>query len=80
MGFHCLLQSKEGLLLFLMLSLYLMTLLFKYFNVILENVGVDREKYGNIETRAKNFSFHLCIVDLGTITGFLAKPNRTSKT
>jgi len=29
------------------------------------------------ETRAKNFLFCLCIVDLGTITGFLGKPNRT---
>jgi len=54
-----------------------MALLFKYFNVILENVGVGRGKHGNTETRAKNFSFHLCIVDLGTIIGFLAKPNRT---
>jgi len=27
----------------------------------------------------KNFLFCLCIVDLGTITGFLDKPNRTLK-
>ena len=27
----------------------------------------------------KTFFFHLCIVNLGTITGFLDKLNRTSK-
>ena len=77
MGFRCLLQLKEGLLLLLMLLLHLMVLLLEHFSVILRNVGVGRERHGNTETRAKNFSFHLYIVDLGTIMGFLAKPNKT---
>jgi len=79
MGFCCLLQLKEGLLLLLMPLLHLTALLLKHFSVVLGNVGVGRERHGNIETRAKNFSFHLCIVDLGTIMRFLAKSNRTLK-
>jgi len=75
--FHCLLQSKKGLLLLLMPLLYLMALLLKYFSVILRNVRGGRRRHDNIETRAKNFFFHLCIVDLDTIMGFLDKPNRT---
>ena len=61
-----------------MLSLHLTVLLLEYFSVILGNVRVGRGRYGNTETRAKNFSFYLCIVDLGTIIEFLAKPKRTS--
>jgi len=75
MGFHYLLQSKEGLLLLLMPSLHLTVLLLKHFSIVLGNIGMDGERYGNTKTRAKNFSLHLCIVDLGTIMGFSAKPN-----
>ena len=39
---------------------------------------MGRRRHSNIETRAKNFSFHLYIVDLGTIIGFSDKLNRTS--
>ena len=60
-------------------SLHLTVLPLKHFSIILGNVEVDGERHGNTETRAKNFSFHLYIVDLSTITEFLAKPNRTSK-
>jgi len=70
---------KEGLLLLLMLSLYFMVLLLKHFSIMLRNVGEDRKRHNNTETRAKNILFHLCIVNLGTITGFSDKPNRTSK-
>ena len=38
MGFYCLLQSKKGLLLLLMLPLHLTVLFLKHFSVILENV------------------------------------------
>ena len=78
-GLHYLLQLKEGLLLLLMLSLHLTALLLKHFSIVLGNVRVGRRRHGNTEIRAKNFSFHLCIVDLSTIMGFLAKLNRTSK-
>jgi len=53
-------------------------LYFKYFDVILENVGEGGERHDDTEAKAKTFIFHLCIVDLGTITGFLDKFNRTS--
>jgi len=76
-GLHCLLQIKEGLLLLLMLLLYFMVLLLKHFSIILRNVGGGRERHNNTETRAKNFFFCLCIVDLGTIIRFLDKLNRT---
>ena len=46
------------------------------FYKISERVGEDI--MNDTETRAKNFFFCLCIVDLGTITGFSDKPNRTS--
>jgi len=42
-------------------------------------VGRGRGRHNNTETRAKNFLFCLCIVDLGTIIGFSDKPNRTLK-
>jgi len=69
---------KKRLLLLLMLSLHFLALFLKHFSVILKNVGGSKERYNNTETRAKNFFFHLYIVDLGTITGFSDKPNRTS--
>ena len=78
MGFCCLLQLKEGLLLLLMPLLHLMALLLEHLSVILWNVGRGRGRHNDMET-AKNFLFCLCIVDLGTITGFLDKPNRTLK-
>jgi len=57
MGFHCLLQLKERLLLLLMLSLHLMVLLLKHFSVVLGKVKVGRERHDNTETRAKKLSF-----------------------
>ena len=51
---------------------------FKNFGVLLENIGEDGGKHNDIETKAKTF-FCLCIVDLGTITRFLNKLNRTLK-
>jgi len=59
--------------------LHLPALLLEHFGVILGKVGVGGGGHNNAETRAKNSLFHLCIVDLGTITGFSDKPNRTSK-
>jgi len=55
-----------------------MVLLLKYFSVILRNVRKGGGRHNDIETRAKNFFFHLCVVDLGTIMGFSDKLNRTS--
>jgi len=57
MGFHCLLQSKEGLLLLLMPSLHLAALLLKHFSVILGNVGVGGGRHDNAKTRVKKLSF-----------------------
>jgi len=34
-------------------------------------------RHADTETRAKNFLFCLCIVDLDTIIGFSGKPNKT---
>jgi len=73
------LQSKEGLLLLLMPSLHLTALLLEHFSVVLENVGVGGGRHNDTGTRAKNFLFCLCIVDLGTITGSSGKPNKTFK-
>jgi len=56
-GFCCLLQSKEGLLLLLMLSLYLTALLLKHFSIVLEKIRVGEGKHDNTETRAKKLSF-----------------------
>jgi len=80
MDLHYLLQSKERLLLLLMLLLHLMVLLLEHFSVVLRNVGGSRGRHDNTETRAKKLLLCLCIVDLGTITGFSDKLNRTSKT
>jgi len=77
MGLCCLLQLKEGLLLLLMPSLHLIALLLEYFSVVLRNIGEDRRRHDNTKARVKNFLFCLCIVDLGTITKFLDKPNKT---
>ena len=79
MGFHCLLQSKEGPLLLLMLSLHLLVLLLEHFSIILGKVRVGGGRHNDIETRAKNSLFRLCIVDLSTIMEFSDKPNRTLK-
>ena len=59
--------------------LYLTALLFEHFSIVLRNIGGGRGRHDNTETRAKNFFFHLCIVDLGIITGFSDKSNKTSK-
>jgi len=53
-----------------MSPLYFISLFFKYFGVILENVRGDGERYSNIEERQKNFIFGLYIVNLGIITEF----------
>ena len=62
-----------------MSPLLFLLLLFKYFGIILGNVRRDGGRHNDIETKAKTFLFCLYIVDLGTITGFLDKLNRTSK-
>jgi len=79
-GLYCLLQIKEGLLLLLVLSLHFMVLLLEHFSIMLRNIGGDRKRHDDTETRAKNILFHLCIVDLSTIIGLSDKPNRISKT
>jgi len=71
--------NVTSVLLLLVFLLYLLLLLFKHIGIILRNVGGGRGRHNNTETRAKNFLFHLYIIDLGTITGFLDKLNRTSK-
>jgi len=60
--------------------------LFKHFSIVLGNIGGGRGRYDGTKAKAKTFLFHLCIVDLDTITGFsnkfnrnLNKLNRTSK-
>jgi len=45
----------------------------------LGNIGGGRGRHDDIEEKAKIFLFHLCIVDLSTIIGFMDKLNRTSK-
>ena len=57
--------------------LHLIALLLEHFSIILRNVREGRGRYNNIEIRAKNFFFHLSIINLGTITGFSDKLNRT---
>jgi len=57
-----------------------MVLLLEHFSIVLRNVREGGKRHNDTETRAKNFLFCLCIVDLGTIIRFLDKPNRTSKT
>jgi len=57
MGFRCLLQSKEGLLLLLMLLLHLTALLLEHFSIVLGNVRVGGGKHDNTEKRAKKLSF-----------------------
>jgi len=78
-GLHYLLQTKEELLLLLISLLHFIVLLLEHFNIVLRNVGEGRGRYNDTETRVKNFFFHLYIVDLDTITGFLDKLNKTSK-
>jgi len=61
MGFCCLLQSKEGLLLLLMPLLHLTALLLKHFGVVLRNVGRGRRRHDSTGTRKKtSFSFMYC--------------------
>jgi len=60
--------------------LHFLLLFFEHFGVILEDVRENGRRHGDIEKKAKKFLFHLYIVNLGTITGFLNKFNRTSKT
>ena len=60
-GLHCLLQSKDGLLLLLMPSLHLMVLLLKYFSIVLRNIGGGGERHNDTETRAKNF-LSVCVL------------------
>ena len=74
----CCLQMNQELL-FLVPLLYLMVLFFKHFSIVLGNIGGGRGRHDDIEEKAKGFLFHLCIVDLSTIIGFLDKLNRTSK-
>jgi len=76
-GLHCFLQTEKKQL-FLVPSLYSMALLFKYFSIVLRNVRESRGRHDNADEKMKIFLFHLCIVDLGTIMGFLDKFNKTS--
>ena len=47
-----------------------MVLLFEYISVMLGDVRGSRKRYDDAEEKAKTFLFCLCIVNLGTITGF----------
>jgi len=60
--------------------LHFLLLIFKHFGIILGSVGGGRGRHNDTKAKAKTFLFCLCIVDLGTITGFLNKFNRTLKT
>ena len=62
-----------------MSPLYFLLLLFKHFSIVLGNIGGSRGRHDDTEAKAKTFLFYLCIVNLGTITEFLDKFNRTSK-
>jgi len=62
-----------------LLLLLVSLLLFKHFSIILGNVRGGGERHDDTEAKAKTFLFYLCIVDLGTITGFSDKFNKTSK-
>jgi len=58
--------------------LHFLPLLFKHFGIILGNVGWSGRRHDDTEEKVKTFLFHLCIVDLSTITEFLDKFNRYS--
>ena len=62
-----------------MLLLHFMVLLFEHFSIVLRNVRESRERHDDTKEKMKSFLSCLCIVDLGTITGFLEKFNKTSK-
>jgi len=62
-----------------MLSLHFTALFLEHFSIILRNVREGRRRHNDTKTREKNFFFHLCIVDLDTIMGFLDKLNRILK-
>jgi len=66
-------------LLLLMSLLHFLPLFFKHFSIILGDVGGNGERYSDTEEKAKTFLFCLYIVDLGTITEFLDKFNKTLK-
>jgi len=57
--------------------LHLLPLLFKHTGVVLRNVRGGGGRHSDIKAKVKTFLFCLYIVDLGTITGFLEKFNRT---
>ena len=59
-SFCCLLQMKERLLLLLM-----PLLLLEHFSIVLRNVRGGGKRHNDMETRAKSFFFHLCIINLG---------------
>jgi len=61
---------SQELLLLLMPFLHFIVLLFKYFSIVLGDVGENGRKYGDTEEKAKTFLFCLCIVNLGTIMEF----------
>ena len=61
-----------------MLLLHFIALLFEHFSIILRNVRESRERHDDTEEKMKSFLFCLCIVDLGTITGFLVGLQRLS--
>jgi len=44
-----------------MSSLYFLLLLFKHFGIILGDVGVNGERYGNIEEKAKISSVYILL-------------------
>ena len=48
----------------------ILTLLFEHLSVILGDVRVNGREHNDIEEKQKISLFCLCIVDLGTITGF----------
>jgi len=52
------------------LLLHFLPLLFEHFSIVLEDVGGNRRGHDNTKEKQKTSLFCLCIVDLGTITGF----------
>jgi len=62
-----------------LLLLLMSLLLFKHFGIVLGNIGEGGGRHDDTEAKVKTFLFYLCIVDLGIITGFLDKFDRTSK-
>jgi len=78
-GLHCLLQSNQKLLLFLMPLLHFIMLLFKYVSVMLKNVRESGRKHDVVEERVKTlFSIYVLLTQVPSWNSS-NKLNRTSK-